>query len=204
MEATAAKLGLKITTRTGTHVHLGWTPSLKDLRRLMSLVAYFEPALYTLVAPSRSDNRYCAPIREHLSVLLALPTLSAWEKHFNPHESRYIAVNPSNLFKGLETLEIRLHSGTVEGPKILAWLALWMRLLAVASSKKAIPAGTLTTRSLPLTKGPQGDVATLADYVVAGPALSKYLVQRRNAVMAYWVQDSTHGTKAREVLESWS
>ncbi len=205
LDRAAADLGLKLTTRTGTHIHLSWVPRLESLRRLMRLVAHFEPALYTLVAPSRSENPYCEPIRKHLSRLVAMPSLREWQAHFEDHSARYLSVNPANLFgDGLGTVEVRLHSGTIEGPKILGWLSLWMRLLDAAQGPKALPEGATSMQGLPLAKGPQGDVMALADYVLAHGELSRHLRRRRGVVLEQWLKHPEHGQRAREVAAAWT
>jgi superfamily II DNA or RNA helicase len=54
LAAAASELGLRVNHKTGTHVHLGWSvQSVDTLKRAIRLVKVFEPALATLVAPSR-------------------------------------------------------------------------------------------------------------------------------------------------------
>lgn len=208
LDLAAQRLGMKLNWKTGTHVHLGWKPSLGTLRRLMFLVAYFEPALYTLVAPSRSRNQYCKPVRRSLRELLALPSLQDWAEHFSQdeHEHRRLTVNPSNLFgdERLDTIEVRMHSGTLEGLKILGWLSLWMRLLGAAEGTAPLPEGKNLFRDLPLSAGAQGDVGELADYVRAHRELKSYLRARREAVMERWLSHPVHGLKAAEVARGWA
>lgn len=204
LQSEADVLGLTLTPKTGTHVHLGWEPKLVALRRLMRLVSHFEPALFSLVAPSRSGNPYCKPVRRHLAELLALPSLRAWKERFADREQRYLTVNPSNLFGGgLGTLEVRLHSGTIEGPKILGWLSLWMRLLAAAQGTVPIPEEKLLWRELPLTAGSQGDISELAELVMANTELSTYLRDRRSVVMEQWFKHPQHGDRARAASATW-
>ena len=172
----------------------------------MFLVAYFEPALYSLVAPSRSGNPFCRPIRRSLHELLALPSMRKWGEHFAERERRYLTVNPSNLFgdERLNTLEVRMHSGTLEGRKILGWLSLWMRLVGAAEGTTALPEGKRLFRDLPLSAGPQGDVAELAKYVFAHPELLRYLRERRGASIENWRHHPVHGPKAAEVARAWT
>ena len=205
LESEVDRLGLKLTPKTGTHVHLGWEPNVVVLRRLMQLVSYFEPALYTLVAPSRSGNPYCKPIRRNLASLLELRSLRAWAQHFEDRDKRYLTVNPSNLFgEGLGTIEVRMHSGTIEGPKILGWLSLWMRMLDSAQRTTLPGDSKLLWRDLPLTEGPEGDVSQLAEFVLAHRELAEYLRERRAVVMEQWFKHPTHGAKARAVAATWA
>jgi superfamily II DNA or RNA helicase len=203
LDAAAARLGLRVDKRTGTHVHLGWEPNLRVLQRLVKIVSHHESALYTLVAPSRAGNKYCQPIRGQMNKLLALGDLDEWAAHFEDRETRYLSVNPRNLFGGYGTLEVRLHSGTLEGPKILGWLSLWMRILAAAEGKKTVPAEEIRLRSLPLEEGPRGDIRTLADRVVASRELSEHLVKRRAAVMERWLENAKYAERAAELMAKW-
>lgn len=204
LEEASSRLGLKVAVSTGTHVHLAWKPRLGALRRLMQLVSHWEPALYSLVAPSRSRSAYCLPVRGQLSQFLALPTLPSWAGHFEVPESRYSTVNASNLFGGgLDTIEIRLHSGTIDARKILGWLSLWMRLLDTAQGRRALPDATHRMRDLPLAEGPQGDITALAEFVVANRELVAHLRERRAAVMERWFADAEHGPRARRVAAKW-
>ncbi len=137
LEKAAGEFGLAVDFRTGTHVHLGWgLPSLERLRLLHRWVAFMEPALHSLVAPSRFNNGYCQPVRRHWKKLRGLRTLGGWQRHFEQEGARYLAVSAGSLFGSLGTLEVRMHSGTLEGPKILTWLSLWMRLLDAVDSRR--------------------------------------------------------------------
>lgn len=199
----AAKNGLRVNARTGTHVHLGWKATARTLERLMTLVACFEPALLTLVAPSRSKSRYCRPIRAALPRLRTLGPLARWRGYFGDHRRRYLAVNPSHLFDRYGTLEVRLHSGTLEGQKILGWVSLWMRILATARGQRPLPDPPFSVRELPLQSGPHGDVRTLAEFVGAGDRLSDYLARRRTAVMERWMELPRRRKQAERLLAEW-
>jgi hypothetical protein len=203
LEPLAATLGLVVNHRTGMHVHLGWKRALPSLRRLMSLTAHFEPALYSLVAPSRFANGYAQSIRQHLALFESFDSLDDWKAHFGERESRYLAVNPANLFGGLDTVEVRMHSGTLEGTKILGWLSLWMRLLDSAQGRQALPEGAPAAKGEPLTTGPGGDVVALADHVGAHRELTAYLRARRENVMARWLEHPQLGRVARRVAATW-
>jgi superfamily II DNA or RNA helicase len=204
LDAFAAENGLRVNVRTGAHVHLGWKPTARGLERLMQLVACFEPALHTLVAPSRAGNRYCRPIRRALGRLEVLRTLPQWRKHFFYPSRRYLAVNPANLFGPYGTVEVRLHSGTLDGLKVVGWIALWMRMLELASGRRALPSPPFELSGLPLESGPRGDVRTLADFVRAGHQLSEYLVQRRGAVMERWLELPRYRRRAQRLLDEWA
>lgn len=199
----AGKVGLRVNARTGTHVHLGWKATARTLERLMVLVACFEGALHTLVAPSRSRNRFCRPVRAALPRLRALGPLARWQGYFGDPRRRYLAVNPANLFGAYGTIEVRLHSGTLDGQKVLAWLSLWMRILETARSRRPLPDPPFSPGDLPLESGPHGDVRTLAQFVRTGAKLSDYLVRRRAVIMERWLERPKHRKQALRLLEEW-
>ncbi len=199
----AARHGLIVNRRTGTHIHLGWKATARTLDRLMTLAAAFEPALYTLVAPSRSRNRFCRPVRSVLPRLRTLGTLARWERCFYGARRRYLAVNPSNLFGRYGTIEVRLHSGTLEGKKILGWLSLWMRILETARGRRPVPVPPFPTRELPLVSGPYGDVRSLAELVGVGHQLSDYLTLRRGVVIERWLARPGYRKRAERLVAEW-
>ena len=176
----AQRLGIKVGHRSvGTHVHLGWTAAPAALHRLMVISAYYEPAIFSLVAPSRVDNVHVRPVRRGIQRLLELATLEEWMERFEGHRRKYLAVNPSHLFKGYGTVEVRYHSGTIDAAKILQWLSLWMRVLASAADPRAQPGDPrVRVRTRPLTTGGRGDIAAMCAWLGAGDGLVGRLVAR--------------------------
>lgn len=205
IEIAARELGLVVTAKTGTHVHLGWSPDFASLRRLMEISAFYEPALLSLVAPSRAGNKFASSVRKSLGKLLRLPTMSEWRRHLVDGGRRYLAVNPSQLFGGYGTVEIRMHSGTIEAPKILTWLSLWMRIHEAAANTD-LPIGNALRRvkSRPLCCGPRGDVGALAAFAGSNEVSREKLLQRRDYVVSNsWAFHPEFGDLARRLLEEW-
>jgi len=206
LEAEFAAIGLRVDHPTvGTHVHLGWMKDLEALKQLMILGAYFEPALLSLVAPSRARNRYVRSVRNRARKLMSLRTMEAWEAYFANHRRKYLAVNPSHLFAGYSSVEIRHHSGTIEPGKILGWVSLWMRLLATATTKDARPGSPYARpRTSPLCAGDRGDVARMCDRIGAGPNLRARLVARRDHIVSrWWARDPRFAELAARMLREW-
>jgi superfamily II DNA or RNA helicase len=203
LEEFATQHDLRVNRRTGTHIHLGWTATARTLERLMTLAAGFEPALYTLVAPSRSRNKFCSPVRSLLPRLRTLGSLARWERFFYSAKRRYLAVNPTHLFGRYGTIEVRLHSGTLEGRKILGWLSLWMRILEAARGRRPVPVPPFPTRELPLVSGPYGDVRSLAELVGVGHQLSDYLTLRRGVVIERWLERPGYRKRAERLIAEW-
>jgi hypothetical protein len=181
----AEQLGLKVSVHTGTHVHLGWARDAAKLRHLVEISAYFEPALLSLVAPSRADNEFTRSVRPVLKQIRGLSSLTDWATFLLPHDWRYLAVNARNLFHGYGTVEIRMHSGTLEGPKILTWLSLWMAIFAAAEEKRPLPGNPARRLAMArLCSGARGNVAALAEYVGSGVSLREKLIARRDFVVS--------------------
>lgn len=112
----AKKAKLKTNSSCGFHVHL-------DMRKRSAKNCYdrlmkFQDVLFGLVAKNRWGNEYCE-----------------WTCSTNSL-GRYVAINKLSLTKH-NTIEVRLHEGTVDADKIEKWVKL---LLNVISSKTSIPA----------------------------------------------------------------
>ena len=135
--------------------------------------------------------------------LRTLGTLARWQRCFYSASRRYLAVNPSNLFGRYGTIEVRLHSGTLEGKKILGWLSLWMRILEAACGRRPVPVPPFPTRELPLVSGPYGDVRSLAELVGVGHQLSDYLTLRRGVVIERWLARPGYRKRAERLLAEW-
>lgn len=168
IEKIISQLGLVINYKTGTHVHLGWNNQpFEVVRRLVRLVRYAEPALGTLIAPSRlsaynghsydlnKPNEFCKPI----SWCAPESIVKKWSSITNVADTfsdRYLTLNLQPLFD-LGTVEVRMHSGTIEAQKILLWLSLWQQILWAASVDRDIT----VTEDRKVIK-PDGDILEFA------------------------------------------
>ena len=195
---------------TATHVHLGWQDyDVKKLLCFMKVAAYYEPALMSIVSPSRVNNRYCKTIRGIMEQLIDLSTLDQWVEFYdedNNKEIRYHSVNLTNLFNdGLGTVEIRLHNGTLEELKILAWISLWMRILnAVDRNVKPPSLKQWDLVSDPLITGSEGDIGHLTDYINARAEMVSYFKQRREYVIAHsYMNSEEYAELVPNVSKEW-
>lgn len=202
LDNAATKLGLKVNYKTGTHVHLGWdNRPLKDLKRLVRLVRFAEPSLATLVAPSRlvsfdgknydldEPNEYCQPI----SAAVTKTQINNWESLEDVEESiwnRYVTMNLKSLFK-LGTVEMRMHSGTLEASKILLWVSLSQQMVCGASFDRRIP----VTEDCYMIE-PDGDILDFARRWLPNakePAQAMFLrrlADRRDEILEVWHKSS--------------
>lgn len=111
--------GCYVNKKCGLHVHLDarhMTPI--KVRKVGNSIGHALPVLKWLVPESRHNNRYCE---------LDVSDLRG---------ERYYAVNLT-AFRKYKTIEIRLHSGTINAPKIIQWVKL-LKLLGDAKLRAPI------------------------------------------------------------------
>lgn len=107
-------VGARVNDSCGLHVHIDMRPRDPDesYRRLRNV----QPLLFAMCPPERLVNSYCEPnqtqtLREELL-----------------DEERYRAINAVSLDKH-QTLEVRLHHGTVDTRHIALWAGLLCRIV---------------------------------------------------------------------------
>ena len=201
-------LGLDVNYETATHVHFGWdSQSPEELRRLVRLVRLAESGLGTLVAPSRladfdgqnynlkKPNSYCKPV----SYIASEADITSWKSLKQVEEAfsdRYVTVNLKSLFKQ-GTVEVRMHSATIEARKILLWISFWQQLFWAASVDRVIPA----TEDHYIIQ-PDGDIVEFArtylpsDNEPLQAAFLRHLDNRRREILEIWRQSS--------ILSAWT
>lgn len=203
LEVAAARLGLGVNHRTGTHIHIGWLGrDVAQVKRAIQLARLFEPALASLVAPSRvaafdpatgrydisSPNTYCAPIstvfgRQEIDRIRSLDDIRLLAE---ADGARYVTFNLRPL-PNIHTVEVRLHNGTLEARKILLWVSLWQQILWAAASDKPIP----DTPDIEVIR-PAGDIIRLAQIYLPEArqpqqqALLQRLETRRKEIRDLW------------------
>lgn len=194
----AARVGLRVDHRTGLHLHIGWLGrTTREVRRAIKLARLFEPALATMVAPSRvvqfdgadydtnKPNEYCQPLstvfcRSNLVRLRSLERL--WELSARSR-ARHLTFSITPL-DSYQTVEVRMHGGTLEARKVLLWLSLWQQMLWCAASPRRIP----EVPDVAVLR-PTGDVVDLARrFLPAGEdqAFLARLDLRRRELLRSW------------------
>jgi len=128
-----ADAGLSVNRSTGLHVHLDARniPTEAEAVRVARLMDAWLFALRELVPASRRENSYCkfgVSTRDRYRAV----NVMAWEAH--------------------RTIEVRLHSGTVDYTKTLAWVRLLETIRAVARKPKPANSCLATLDQLPLTE----------------------------------------------------
>lgn len=154
-------VGAKVNRSTGFHVHVGFERSNKDgLRRLVSLVANFEKALFASTGthsreqgmfcrPVQDDDRYQRAFRDGFTLPVSLP--------------RYHVLNLANLLGNTKpTVEFRLFAGTTNHLKAIGYVRLCLGIVEKALNLKKLPKWVAKTpvESSPIhRKGGEGQTA---------------------------------------------
>jgi superfamily II DNA or RNA helicase len=195
------RLGYTVSKRTGMHDHFGADGvHFNTLKRFLSFVAYYEPALYSVIAPSRVNNQFTQSVRKFYRKLRLQPS-QEWKNA----SSHYDGVSMHPLWHRRQTFEVRMHNGSLDAVKALTWVSLWMRIFAKAQ-KTAAYAGDASKRlsRSPLSPGPRGDIAHLADFVGASENLKRRLIERRRQVIRQsWIKHEKWGKLSKQLFRKW-
>ena len=187
--------------RTGFHLTLGTRlNSDSRLRGFLKRLQRLEPGLMTLVSPSRlfgfdgsryytrRRNIYCRPTREFIANADEASLLD-----FAARSSRYYTVNLTHAYDDVEKLEVRLHNGTTEFRKVVAWLSLWMLIFNTSRYKwdgsginsRVFPRGN-SKISKKVAAGEDIFKLLQREGIFLNADLSSMLRQRRNELRAAW------------------
>lgn len=120
--------------KCGYHLHLGvGSESPESLRSIALAYWYTENAWQSFVPASRRGNDYCEPITWDGGDLSRLDTCYAWT-NFAEHQNRYRWFNVAS-YSEHGTFEIRLHTGTLCGEKVVNWVKAHARFVDWAATK---------------------------------------------------------------------
>lgn len=107
----------------GYHVHVDMRK--RDAQTAWQNLRNVQPLLYKMVPESRKKNRYCKPVRT-----------KAWQSA-RRSGNRYYGIN-ARAMRQHNTLEVRLHSATLDPKKILAWVDLLLTVVDSAPVAKTV------------------------------------------------------------------
>jgi hypothetical protein len=147
-----AQAGAKITKKCGLHVHVGVARQpLSFFKRLARSYSSAQAAINTVLAPSRTWNTFCSPLRINQAALDAATNLNEFAYAVGQvpglsnarSSSRYRAVNFMSFWQH-ETVEFRQHQGTIEAPKAENWVRLCLRMCQAAADGRDLLPTTLT------------------------------------------------------------
>jgi hypothetical protein len=95
----------------GLHVHLDARNA--DENRMFGNLVKSQKLLYSMVPKSRYTNSFCKP--------------NTCGSSMTKYQGRYFGINPESYAK-FKTIEVRLHSGTVDAEKINRWIELTQKI----------------------------------------------------------------------------
>jgi hypothetical protein len=136
------KVGAKVNASCGMHVHVDMRKRDKDI--VFNNLVSSQPLLYAMNPKSRLVNRFCKKNKDKTI------------KEGTNREERYFGINAQALKKH-GTIEIRIHSGTVNEAKILNWAKLLQRIV---SQPEKIKRGPRTFRTFIKNFGIDLDLAS--------------------------------------------
>lgn len=187
LEETAPQLKVGHSTKTSTHVHLGWPLDLAAMSRLVEIVAYFEPALVRLVEPHRPRSRYCQSMADDLEAFRANKTLRDWRNFYVSYRrqrNRIISLKP--LIRRVGTVEVRLHHGTFDRRELIPWLALWMSILGAAKDGRALPVEPNWEPASSRDARRRQDISALCRFIGANEVLEARLIATSEKHLRNW------------------
>lgn len=115
--AVLAKLDCVVNYSCGLHVHLDMRN--RDKEKCFANLVAAQPLLYSMVSKTRRTNTYCRPTEG-----------TNWRL-----TDKYQGVN-SLAYSRYKTIEVRIHSGTLNATKITNWIDL---LVKIIEGKKTTP-----------------------------------------------------------------
>jgi len=129
-------LGARVNKSTGFHIHLD-LPEVRDkptiIKSLFNLFYRFEPVIFGLVAPSRTNNDYTRAISFPSGLLNGCKSIRSFLRAFRPYHEKS-GLNLTHLFS-LNSLaenpriEIRYHHGILDVEKARHWTRFCLQMV---------------------------------------------------------------------------
>jgi len=134
--------GARVARCSGLHVHHGVSDlRLDDWKALYRNWANSERAIQGLVAPSRRTNHFCSPLDRR--AVARMESLRSLDSHGigsvsgTAYRSRFRSLN-TRSYPNHGTVEVRLHQGTTDARKILAWVEFGQAMIEAARAGVAL------------------------------------------------------------------
>lgn len=146
--------GLDVDRACGYHLHIGSKDiSFRKLKNVLLVYKYFEPLIYSMIAPSRKDSNWCRSIGFNIQQIIKCQSEKelqilyySFNNDVNKHHiksyckhkyqpQRYAGLNlHSHWFRS--TIEIRYANGTINSTKVINWIKLHLTLIDYALKHK--------------------------------------------------------------------
>ena len=126
------QMGGDANVSTGLHVHVdAWNCTIRDARSLLGLWHRIQPVTLMLVPPSRRNNSYCKSVTDQLvqavNAMRGIGQIGRLDRYYNLNLSAYARHG---------TFEFRLHNGSFNADKVIAWTV--FVLLVTAAARRGI------------------------------------------------------------------
>src|SRR5579864_116869 len=138
--------GARVNRTTGLHVHVGYDRSAESLKKIVTVAANFEKALYASTGTkTREQGRYCQPVQSS-----RLHREGRYEM-----TDRYHVLNVQT---GKPTVEFRAFAGTTNYLKIVAHVLTCLGLVEKSQKVQRLPNWTAKTvkETSPIARGGEG------------------------------------------------
>jgi len=148
------ELGGRVNVSCGLHVHVGFSGDDKAMKRLVTLVANFEKAIYASTGTkSREQGHWAASVQSHGDAQSAQNAAS---------HQRYHLLNLTNIARGVRpAVEFRAFAGTLNETKIVGHIQMCLGIVQRAIEAKRVTAFVAKTpeETSPIKRGGEGQTA---------------------------------------------
>jgi hypothetical protein len=140
------RIGARVNKSTGLHIHVGVEHSPEALKKIVTVAANFEKAIYASTGTkARERGTYCRSVqnsRQHITGELG-------------SVSRYHVLNVST---GHPTVEFRAFAGTINFVKILTYVRMSLAIVEKSLEMKKLPQWTAkpVVETSPIARGGEG------------------------------------------------
>lgn len=139
---TLTRIGAKITTRCGLHVHVGvGSEPPTFFKNLIGLYHSAQSAINSLMPQSRRNNVFARPIRINRNAMQAAADVRSITEAIGQvptatrDQTRYCVLNLKSYF-AYGTVEFRQHGGTVDPVKVSNWIRLCLKMVLTARAEE--------------------------------------------------------------------
>lgn len=187
------------------HLLLGWCPEFSWLTDAVRYFGFFEPALASLAPPPGAVTLARRPARRAVGAVLLLDGADSWFEYVDRTGGSFHSFDVRPLFETGYAVDVPLHAEVLDGGWLATWVSLAMHILRAAEEGRPLNGDPCRrVQSLPICRGPRGNVDELCAFIGGSAKLASLLRARREKMLSKrWRTDERYGRLARRVEESW-
>jgi superfamily II DNA or RNA helicase len=200
---------VQVSTVHALQVHVGWMPDTEPVfRRVLEILAFFEPALLTISRPNVARMLSHRPLRQQLRRMNATD-FGAWMNYFRAPQRPLPFFDPRMLLIGLgpeDSVAFVWPDVGLQAMDVLSRVSLSMHVLRAAEELRLLPGDPRRrVHTAPVCRGVRGDIAEMATYLGMREAMREhFLGRRKDAVGGGWLFDPQFAPLARKVADAWA